>query len=180
MAGRLAPRPCFAFDANVATTFHDGETQPLREAGHPAESPKLTLPASPLYRFPQLPAGRMPAMSRILTIAKYLPAVLCGLLVVAWLVSLSANLKLGLPSIRATKAVEISLSIAPGKIDWVYSRWASAWGCVTSARGSIPLLAPMTFLLPIAVGCLTRFRFPLWSWFAFTALVAVELAYYLR
>ena len=33
---------------------------------------------------------------------------------------------------------------------------------------------------PLAIGPFNRFRFPLWSWFAFTALVAVELAYYLR
>jgi hypothetical protein len=31
-----------------------------------------------------------------------------------------------------------------------------------------------------AIGPFTRFRFPLWSYFVWTALVAAELAYYLR
>jgi hypothetical protein len=38
----------------------------------------------------------------------------------------------------------------------------------------------MTLLTPFAIGSLTRFRFPLWSYFAWTALVAAELTYYLR
>jgi hypothetical protein len=42
----------------------------------------------------------------------------------------------------------------------------------------LPFLVTLTG--PLAIGPFNRFRFPLWSWFAFTALVAVELAYYLR
>lgn len=47
-----------------------------------------------------------------------------------------------------------------------------------NSEAPIPVL--LTLVSPIAVGCLTRFRFPLWSYFAWTALVAAELAYYLR
>jgi hypothetical protein len=38
----------------------------------------------------------------------------------------------------------------------------------------------LTVLLPLAIGCRNRFRFPLWSYFAWTALAAAEFAYYLR
>jgi hypothetical protein len=38
----------------------------------------------------------------------------------------------------------------------------------------------MTFAFPLAIGPFTRFRFPLWSYFAWTALLTAELAYYLR
>jgi hypothetical protein len=43
-----------------------------------------------------------------------------------------------------------------------------------------PIVFAITLLLPFAVAPFTRFRFPLWSYFAWTALVAAELAYYLR
>jgi hypothetical protein len=36
----------------------------------------------------------------------------------------------------------------------------------------------ITAIFPVALGF--RFRFPLWSYFAWTALIAAELAYYLR
>jgi hypothetical protein len=42
----------------------------------------------------------------------------------------------------------------------------------------IPIVTLLTVLVPLSV---TPFkRFPLWSYFAWTALVAAELAYYLR
>ena len=43
-----------------------------------------------------------------------------------------------------------------------------------------PISCLLTWLLPFAVSPFTRFRFPLWSYFAWTALIAAELAYYLR
>ena len=51
-----------------------------------------------------------------------------------------------------------------------------------AARAALWLVIPglLTLLLPLTIGPSIRFRFPLWSWFAFTAAVAVELAYYLR
>jgi hypothetical protein len=44
----------------------------------------------------------------------------------------------------------------------------------------IPIPMVLAVLTPLAVGPFTQFRFPLCSYFAWTALVAVELAYYLR
>jgi hypothetical protein len=38
----------------------------------------------------------------------------------------------------------------------------------------------LTLSLPLGMSHFTHFRFPLWSYFAWTALVAAELAYYLR
>jgi hypothetical protein len=45
---------------------------------------------------------------------------------------------------------------------------------------SIPIIALATALLPLAIGLFISFRFRLWQYVAYTALVAVELAYYLR
>jgi hypothetical protein len=45
---------------------------------------------------------------------------------------------------------------------------------------SCPIPLVLTALLPLGIGLLTRFRFPLWSYFVWTALVAAELGYYLR
>jgi hypothetical protein len=45
---------------------------------------------------------------------------------------------------------------------------------------AIPLLLCMTGLFPLAVGPFISFRFQIWHYLAYTALVAVELAYYLR
>lgn len=45
---------------------------------------------------------------------------------------------------------------------------------------SCPVLCLVTALLPFAVGALTGFRFRLWQWLAYTALVAVQLAYFLQ
>jgi hypothetical protein len=47
-------------------------------------------------------------------------------------------------------------------------------------EASIPIPMAVSFVFPFIVAPFTRFRFPLWSYFAWTALVAVELAYYLR
>jgi hypothetical protein len=45
-------------------------------------------------------------------------------------------------------------------------------------RLPIPML--ISLFLPAGAGPLVNFRFPLWSYFAWTALLAAELAYYLR
>jgi hypothetical protein len=38
----------------------------------------------------------------------------------------------------------------------------------------------LTAIVPLLVGHLTRFRFALWQFFAFTTLMALEVAYFLR
>lgn len=42
----------------------------------------------------------------------------------------------------------------------------------------IPFSIPLTALLPFTVGAFTSFRFRLWHYLAYTALIAAELAYY--
>ena len=44
----------------------------------------------------------------------------------------------------------------------------------------VPILLLITAMIPLVVGSLIRFRFRLWQYFAFTAIVALELAYFLR
>jgi hypothetical protein len=47
-------------------------------------------------------------------------------------------------------------------------------------EAALPIPVMLTLVIPLSVAPFTRFRFPLWSYFAWTALVAAELAYYLR
>jgi hypothetical protein len=44
----------------------------------------------------------------------------------------------------------------------------------------VPLVVLLTLVATTAAAQHWRFRFPLWSCFAYTALIAAELAYYLR
>jgi hypothetical protein len=147
--------------------------------------------------------------SRILTVAKYLPAVLSGLLVVAWVVSHSfvfgaihrRHINYGTPSfIQRSRAILCwsgSVVVSPTEqgLEQEMYQPLFAWGrssdvgCVrlfcgrhppTQVVFRLPIAALLTCLIPLAIAPFIRFRFPLWSWFAFSALVAVELAYYLR
>jgi len=51
-------------------------------------------------------------------------------------------------------------------------------GFVTGVQVPVPVVA--TVCLPVALGALLSFRFRLWHYLAYTALVAAELAFYLR
>ena len=44
----------------------------------------------------------------------------------------------------------------------------------------IPIPWILTLLLPAAVGPFFRYRFPLWTWFAWVAIIAAETAWYCR
>ena len=44
----------------------------------------------------------------------------------------------------------------------------------------MPIILLITAMIPVVVGSLFRFRFQLWQYFAFTALIALELAHFLR
>jgi hypothetical protein len=150
-------------------------------------------------------------MRRALASLKYVPAVLCGLLVVAWPVSwfVAAGV-----SYRFGNG-QVNLEIWGSHLDYVYNRTkqpqtrlSAEWtkplldrryllghlthvatpphnqfvgGRVYFRRGIfLPLPLLITVLLPLSIAPFTRFRFPLWSYFAWTALLAAELAYYLR
>jgi hypothetical protein len=145
-------------------------------------------------------------MRRALAMLKYLPAVLCGLLVVAWAASAFVSLCLMWPwhshddhggffisidygSLVATHDPEVKLpfefttfkagsgfikaSTLLGTFDFLDGPWGIT-------EYSIPIPMILTVSLVPAWGCFNHFRFPLWSCFAYTALIAAELAYYLQ
>ena len=137
-------------------------------------------------------------MRRALAILKYVPAVLCGLLVVAWVVSIFVPREAGVyvaecdwrvvvangtvgyhrsrdpflgPGWDATY-VRKHYGLHPRGFTWLRNEYDTDCVC--------PIAVMITATLPLAIAPFTRFRFPLWSYFAWTALVAAELAYYLK
>jgi hypothetical protein len=155
-------------------------------------------------------------MRRVLASLKYVPAVLCGMLVVAWVASIWGHARIIWPY-SSSQAIDAGvLRIHASVIEFRYdpqgfhelvpaerrpithSGWSMSQPSIVEILGSagyekqtvwedeysihlrIPLPALLSCVLPLACGCLTRFRFPLWSYFAWTALLAAELAYYLR
>lgn len=145
-------------------------------------------------------------MRRALAILKYLPAVLCGLVVATWMVSAYAYVWASIPysqgkvlvvgtlpgilAIQVERADDTMPLVGAQLLDkseFVERRKAVVrwFGYLRFIRGNrvgiyLPIPLILSLLMPAAYGGLTRFRFPLWSYFAWTALVAAELAYYLR
>jgi len=134
-------------------------------------------------------------MAVLRRILKFTPAVLLGLLVVAWLMTQG-----GWMQFTSGKFV---IALQHGSVtgywqesDGVNFFWSSrkewwfknglALGRIRTATPfsstgywfPIPLLC--TLILPLAVGPLVSFRFRLWHFLAYTALLAMELAFYLR
>jgi hypothetical protein len=158
-------------------------------------------------------------MRRALAVLKCLPAALCGLLVVAWVVSLFVEVAVeyqfgsgrwsvypvdGDLNLHVVQSVGDHANLYGNTIGWsvrtlgrvdrfhfvghfiggydkLYFQEPDSYeDDVSHLYCSLPIPLLLTVLLPLASGCLSRFRFPLWSYFAWTALVAAELAYYLR
>jgi hypothetical protein len=137
-------------------------------------------------------------MRRVLAILKYVPAVLCGLLVMAWVMSYFVPFGLIIPSLSGggTTAVFVgrgTVCVHSGlrpleklgmHIGDDTSEFFAMVGSLLRFRVDhrSPIVVAMPFVLTIlALPCaLCLTRFPLWSYFAWTALVAAELAYYLR
>jgi hypothetical protein len=44
----------------------------------------------------------------------------------------------------------------------------------------VPIVFAVSMLLPLAIGPFIAFRFRIWHYLAYTAIIAIELAYYLR
>ena len=44
----------------------------------------------------------------------------------------------------------------------------------------VPIILLMTPMIPIVYGSFSKFRFRLWHFFAFTAIIAIEFAFFLR
>src|SRR5262245_17248052 len=132
-------------------------------------------------------------MRRALTILKYLPAVLCGLLVVAWIAGFfwvfalqsplmgGGTIKAGLygghilgwhqSDFTVPRSFAIQYWQGPKRLSHWLGVFRFQWDSTTQMiYCPIPFL--LTLLLPLAIGPFNRFRFPLWSYFAFTALIA--------
>jgi hypothetical protein len=147
-------------------------------------------------------------MLRVFASFRYFPAISCGLLIASWVVSVWWNPEAAW-SLPTKSEPERSLYIAlqPSTVQIVYSRslvrfynWIPVLpdrgrllgvcqtdlvhdgddGSLVQASLRLPIPMLLTVLLPIAAGALIRFRFPLWSYFAWTTLVAAEVAFYLR
>ncbi|WP_254510963.1 hypothetical protein [Anatilimnocola floriformis] len=70
-----------------------------------------------------------------------------------------------------------------GEFEFVASAWMKETIYDDSVHPnvvSIPIPWLLTLLLPLAVGPLVRYRFPLWSWFVMVAIVGAETAFYGR
>jgi hypothetical protein len=141
-------------------------------------------------------------MRRALAILKYVPAVLCGLLVVAWVVSATMRVGLAYPWPSPFGSLDELLwgqeiGFCEGALfirivsesDMRFSLFAYRWpppgdpgsyGLPPYFACNVPIAFLLTLIFPLAIGSFTQFRFPLWSYFAWTALLAGELAYYVR
>lgn len=144
-------------------------------------------------------------MPRALDILKWVPAVVCGLLVVAWVVSVWRTITSDFyhgTSFTSVYVEDGTLAFYYRTMDptnyWGYRTrygqpnsqsmfgkthfepWRSEIG--PSVHGVIlqlPIPGLITLFLPLAIGPFFRFRFPLWSYFVFVAVIAGELAFYL-
>ena len=139
----------------------------------------------------------MPTLRRML---KYTPAVVMVLLVVVWVgsVSRSFGISVNTPAARILLGCErgtLEVSWVPELVPDPWYIWAeepipesalvgsmlygiTGNGTLSSVGLPVPLL--LSALLPLAIGPFLSFRFRLWHYLAYTALVAIELAYYLR
>jgi hypothetical protein len=142
----------------------------------------------------------MPPLRRIL---KYTPAVVMGLLVVAWAFTSMRYFSFVFPLPSPRGSIELGftegtiwachyrgVSITPDLSVEPYPRplssnpWKTMLGDFylhpNNRRLYLPIAFVITAILPLAVGPFIAFRFRLWHYLAYTALVALELAYYLR
>jgi hypothetical protein len=144
-------------------------------------------------------------MSIFRRILKYTPAVLLILLVAAWWVGLRKPFG---PSIGLNGQTEAAVFSYLGscvfacQFDWPRSAyfeatmfcignrssWTGAFGADAawsksgqcSLIAQLPIGVALTAVTPLVMGPFVSFRFRLWHYLAYAALVAVELAYYLR
>jgi hypothetical protein len=151
-------------------------------------------------------------MRRALAILKWVPAVVCGLLVVAWVGSLFIYFRVSTPrhmlicdfstlnygtfpangnfldaELRPHEASDYdSYFYFAGRERRRYyltghmSFNVTYYNDLPARYYHCPIPFALSLLIPFAIAPFTRFRFPLWSYFAWTALIALELAYYLR
>jgi hypothetical protein len=132
-------------------------------------------------------------MLRALALPKYVPAGLCGLLIVVWIASVPLSFGAGLPGVAwGSDLGSLALILGWGRFASISLRpassisqesWMGKLGKFTFGNSLffyVPIPLVITLLLPLAIAPRYQFRFPLWSYFAWTALIAAELAFYLR
>jgi len=132
----------------------------------------------------------MPTLRRIL---KYAPAVVLGLLVGAWVVGCTVpravdsgrgEIYLFRGSIGGIVTLEDPPFLPPPT--YLFEPGFGVGGFHLRRIGryefafDFPIPLAITAILPLAIGPFISFRFRLWHYLAYTALIAVELAYYLR
>jgi hypothetical protein len=143
------------------------------------------------------------------TDVKYLPAVLCALLLFAWISSQFFSVQVAIPCGNG----DVTLALHDGVLHYVYCRPPARWGSfhaewlddstprtyvsqlayVRSGPPNhwlrsayfrralhVPVPLAITALLPFAVGPFIRYRYPLWSWFAIVVMLCGKLAFYVR
>ena len=148
----------------------------------------------------------MPTLRRIL---KYTPAVLLGLLAVAWVTSCFAmfgfSFDVSHRDRRGNQYQQLQIAFRGGsayvgqlaskrQLPLFFVEPRTAASTLEDALGKlayedrpplfrhalVPIAILLAGLLPLAIGPFISFRFRLRHYLAFTALVAIELAYYLR
>jgi hypothetical protein len=136
-------------------------------------------------------------MSIVRRILKYTPAVVLGLLVVAWVVTQGGWIEfVSGKFVMALQHGSITGYWQESDRMYVFGDFRTEWWLddaptlgrlrmadarsVSSTGSWFPLPLLGTLMLPLAIGPFLSFRFRLWHYFAYTALLAIELAYYLR
>jgi hypothetical protein len=133
-------------------------------------------------------------MPTLRCILKYTPAVVIGLLLATWMASCVAFIGVDLSDGWTIDIAEGALACFhyPGhsvpdihggmgvdpSIHFGSVRHSSYTNGVFVLK--LPIAWAVTTILPLAIGPFISFRFRLWHYLAYTALVALELAYYLR
>jgi hypothetical protein len=138
---------------------------------------------------------------------KYAPVALIFLLLVAWVLNFFGQFGIGLRSGKhdyhvVFRSGSFSASQHPHQMvqGLFWQRYPNLPADIAAEVGSlnslsarlsirtkpgqlgvgVPIVLIITLLLPFAIGAFTGFRFQLWQFFAFTAIVAVELVYFVR
>ena len=133
-------------------------------------------------------------MSRFWQVLKFAPAALLALLALLWLASMFTSVGVSTRSwaLLATQG-RATWQVVEGNPTPAHPKWRTRW--VQNSFGSfghrkymihagnlapiinhdydVPISFLMLLLLPIAIGCVTRFQFHLWMYFVGVALVAI-------
>jgi hypothetical protein len=187
----------------VAERFYEQEQEELQKAAHRRNVIWLVVIAATTTG--ALICSRL-LREKAVPIIRYVPAVLFALLVVAWVFSvygkygvlmrggsghadrsrllIGSNFGSIIVSYHPSWPEKPHAAIFPHAMSEMLSRqWCGEFKSQRKQLRSdwyVPIPLMLSVLLPFTIGPLTRFRFPLWSYFAWTALVAAELTYYLR